>query len=67
MMEHYFTSVLGRLDVLLQDILAELKRIIVAYKPFWEMKDFKLVHFALRPCLMLSWPHWFKRQNYIYD
>ncbi|NKI76213.1 hypothetical protein Dpoa2040_003553 [Dickeya sp. CFBP 2040] len=67
MMEHHFTSTLDKLDVQFQDILAELRRIIVAYKRFWGMKELELVHFALNPCPMLSMLTWNERQKYLYD
>ncbi|OIX90651.1 hypothetical protein [Pantoea sp. Ae16] len=48
-MEHHYTSILGGLDIQLQDILALVQKIVEAYRRFWEMTDLELVHFVLNP------------------
>ncbi|WP_187417349.1 hypothetical protein, partial [Klebsiella pneumoniae] len=67
MMEHHFTSILDRLDIQFQDILALVQKIVVAYKRFWEMADPELVNFALNPCPMLSKLTWNERRKYLGD
>lgn len=67
MMELHFTSILDKLDVQFQSILARLQEIIKFYKRFWEMVDPELVHFSLNPYPMLSKLTWDERRKYFYD